>query len=56
MLHPVILWLLAMGLFALAGGALIAMFAACRAPDGFEDADGCHLSPRLTRRARRLQS
>jgi hypothetical protein len=48
---PVIISLVALGLVALASGALIALFATRRAPDGFEDADGCHLSNPPRRRA-----
>jgi hypothetical protein len=44
----VITSLLALGLAAVASGALIAMFATRCAPDGFEDANGCHLSNRQT--------
>lgn len=44
----IILSLLALGLVALASGALIAMFATHCAPEGFEDAAGCHLSRRNT--------
>ena len=40
----IIITLLALGLVALACGALIAMFATHCAPEGFEDSAGCHLS------------
>jgi hypothetical protein len=32
-----------LGIAAMAGGALIALFASRRAPDGFEDQDGFHV-------------
>jgi hypothetical protein len=44
----VIISLLALVLAAVASGALIAMFATHCAPEGFEDASGCHLSRRPT--------
>ncbi len=46
-----IISLIALGLLALASGALIAMFATRCAPDGFEDSSGCHLSRRQTHSA-----
>ena len=32
-----------LGIVAITGGALIALFASRRAPDGFEDQDGFHI-------------
>ena len=43
----VILYTLVLSLLAVASGALIAIVASRRAPEGFEDVNGCHLSPPL---------
>jgi hypothetical protein len=39
-----------LGFAAIVGGALIALFASRRAPDGFEDQDGFHVGPLPTAR------
>ena len=48
--NQVLIVILALGLLALASGALIAMFASRRAPDGFEDGNGFHHASRSSRR------
>ena len=47
--HAVIVLGMVVGLTTLLGGAAIAVFALWRAPDGFEDTDGCHLHPHVPR-------
>jgi hypothetical protein len=46
--NRVLIVTLALGLLALASGALIAMLAWRRAPDGFEDNNGFHRTPRTS--------